>query len=105
MLVLPPKMWKSPLLRRPNKIGAFVAYVAMSWPWGTKSMCNLTPRSKGRADKRRAPESTLGGCFTDRSQFCPVTNQKEHEMQQVSDMVKAFFEDYEKGSNTSNPEL
>jgi len=26
-------------------------------------------------------------------------------MQQVSDMVKAFFEDYEKGSNTPAPEL
>lgn len=26
-------------------------------------------------------------------------------MQQVSDMVKAFFEGYEKGSNTPNPEL
>jgi hypothetical protein len=26
-------------------------------------------------------------------------------MQQVSDMVRAFFEDYEKGSNTPDPEL
>lgn len=58
-----------------------------------------------RQDAGDFSTTSLGGLFRRSVAISSSHKPKGVRMQQVSDMVKAFFEDYEKSSNTPPPEL